>query len=119
MPVLTLAALGNLLKRIWPYLAIAAAVGLALLLAYCAGGKGEVVKQQGRTIKTQQQVGKADDKAADTRVDDAVRVEQQKQELRDALKNATSGDDARRRGGCAVLVQQGRDVSAVPACRGL
>lgn len=104
-------------RKNWVYFAIGVALALGLFLAYCAGGKGEVVKQQSRTIDTLQKVGKANEKAADTRVKDEVRIEQQKQELNNALKDATSPDDLRRRRGCAVLQQQGRDVSAISACR--
>lgn len=81
------------------------------------GKSGEVVKEQARTIDTIQKAGVANDNAAAARVDDAKRQDQQKQELNDALKNASGSDDARRRTGCAIMQQQGRDISAISACR--
>lgn len=114
---LTLAAAGNFIRKNWVYFGIAGALALALVLAYCWGGAGEREKQARQTIKTQRQVGKANDEAAEHRIDDAVKLEQQKQEIKDALQNATSSDDARRRAGCAILHQQGRDTSAIPSCR--
>jgi hypothetical protein len=92
-------------------------VGGIYLAGHSAGKSGEVVKEQARTIDTIQKVGDANTNASAARVDDTRRQDQQKQELNDALKNASGGDDARRRTGCAILRQQGRDVSAIPACR--
>lgn len=105
------------------YLGIAAAVALILGLAYCSGQKagksGEVVKEQQRTIETQQQVGAANENAAAARVSDATKAAQQERELKDAL-NAT--DDPNRQRvlrGCLIMRQQGRDTENIPACRGL
>lgn len=117
-----------LIARFGPKLAgVIFYAGLALIVIAIAaavyitgrhdGKSGEVVKEQARTIDTIKKVGVANDNAAAARVDDARRQDQEKQELDDALKNASGGDDARRRGGCAILRQQGRDVSAIPACR--
>jgi hypothetical protein len=104
------------------YLAIAAIVTAVLGLAYCqgrsAGKSGEVVKEQGRTIKTQQEVGAANENAAGARVADATKAVQQERELKDAL--AASKDPARQRvlRGCLIMRQQGRDTKNIPACSG-
>lgn len=98
-------------------LIIVAIVGAVYLSGRHDGKSGEVVKEQAHTIDTIQKVGAANDNAATARVEDARRQDQQKQELDDALKNSSGSDDARRRGGCAILRQQGRDVAAIPACR--
>lgn len=92
-------------------------VGGIYLAGHSAGKSGKVVKEQARMIDMIQKVGVANDNAAAARVDDAKRQDQQKQELNDALKNATGDDDARRRAGCVILRQQGRDTASIPACR--
>jgi hypothetical protein len=113
--------LKDLLAKWWPALAGAAIVAALLTLAFCSGKQarksGEVVKEQARTIETQQRVGDANTNASAARVDDAVTIEHQKQELHDAVENATDPDDARRRAGCVILRQQGRNTAAIPACR--
>ncbi len=98
-------------------LLVVAIVGGIYLAGSHAGKSGEVVKEQARTIDTQKKVGAANDNAAAARVESTQRQEQQRTELTNAINNASSGDDARRRNGCAVLRQQGRDVSSIPACR--
>ncbi len=104
------------------YLAIAAVAVAVLLLVYCqgrsAGKSGEVVKQQERTIQTQQEVGAANENAAAARVSDVTRAAQQEKELKDAL--AATNDPARQRllRGCIILRQQGRSDKDLPAaCR--
>lgn len=114
---MTWALAGAFLKRNWANVGLAAALALCLLLAFCMGGGREREKQAGRTIKQQQKVGQANENAAGARVTDAVRIEREKQELDDAIANSTDADDARRRAGCVILRQQGRDTSAIPACR--
>ncbi|MDO7843471.1 hypothetical protein [Sphingomonas immobilis] len=113
--------LKDFLTKWWPVLAGGAIVAVLLTLAFCsgqqAGTSGAVVKEQGRTIETQRQVGDANTNASAARVGDAVKTEQQKQELHDAVENATDPDDARRRLGCAVMRQQGRDTAGISACR--
>jgi len=93
-------------------------VGGIYLAGHSAGKSGEVVKEQGRTIEVLNQVGAANENASAARVDDARRQEQQKQELNDAIKAATSPDDLRRRRGCAIMRQQGRDTSRLSECAG-
>jgi hypothetical protein len=110
-------ALGFVRKN-WIYFAIGAALVVALLLAYCAGGSGEREKQDQRTIKIERKVGDANENAAAARVEDTTKIQEQSREISDAVQNATSGDDARRRSGCVVLRQQGRDTTKIPACRG-
>jgi len=93
-------------------------IGLAIYLVGRGDGKArEVVKSQQRTIETQQKVGTANENAAGKRVDDTLKGELQKKEISDAVANATSPDDARRRRGCVILRQQGRDTASIPACR--
>lgn len=100
---------------------IAMFVAALLLLSYCSGrsdGKtGEVVKQQGREIKVQQDLGHANENAAGSRVQDAVKAEQQKKELNDAIKDINGPDRARALRGCIILRQQGRNTADIPACR--
>ncbi|MDO7841062.1 hypothetical protein [Sphingomonas immobilis] len=113
--------LKEFLGKWWPALAGGALLVAVLMVAFCqgkqAGKSGEVAKQQQREIKVRDDVGRADGNASAARVDDAVRTEQQKQELHDAIENATDPDDARRRAGCVILRQQGRDPSRIPGCR--
>jgi len=105
-----------------PSWALPAAIGAALLavlllLAFCSGKNTEVAKQQKVEAENQKRVGTANDKAADLRVEDKARIVRENREIEDALKNATSGDDARRRTGCAIMQQQG--VEHLPAaCTG-
>lgn len=104
------------------YLAIAAVVVAVLGLTYCQGQKagksGEVVKQQERTIQVQQEVGSANENAADARVSDATKAAQQEKELKDAL--AATNDPNRQRvlRGCLIMRQQGQRDEDLPArCR--
>lgn len=103
------------------YLAIAAVAVAVLMLAFCQGkqtGKsGEVVKQQGREIETQIDLGRANENAADARVKDATTAAKQEKELTDALEASKDPDRQRALRGCAILRQQGRDTSNLPACR--
>lgn len=104
------------------YVAIVAIVVAVLGLTYCQGQKsgksGEVVKQQGRTIQVQKEVGAANENAATARVSDATKAAQQEEELKDAL-NATNDPDRQRvLRGCIILRQQGRNDKNLPsACR--
>ena len=96
------------------YLAIAAVVAAVLGLTYCqgksAGKSGEVVKQQKRTIQVQQEVGSANENAADARVSDGTKAAQHERELKDAL--AATNDPNRQRvlRGCLIIRQQGRKL---------
>ena len=106
------------------YLLIGGIVALViaiLALTYCqgksAGKSGEVVKQQKHEIETKKEEMGAAENAAIFRVEDARKLDQQERELRDAVKDAKSDDDARARRGCAILRQQGRDTKNIPACR--
>lgn len=97
-------------------------LGLILLLAYCQGRddgrSGEVIEQQKREIEVQQDLGEAAAASAEARVRDAVRAEQQKKELQDALEATSDPDRQRALRGCVILRQQGRDTSGIPACSG-
>lgn len=104
------------------YLAIAAIVVAVLGLTYCQGqgsGKsGEVVKEQGRTIQIQQEVGAANENAAGARVVDATKAAQQEKELKDALDATNDPNRQRVLRGCLIMRQQGRNEKDLPAaCR--
>jgi len=118
----SLLAVKTFLSSKWPYLAAGVVIlGACLLLAYCTGrsdGKSsEVIKAQDREIKVQTKVGDANENAAGTRVEDATKLQRQQQEIEDAVRNAQGPDDVRAKRGCVILRQQGRDTSAIPACR--
>src|SRR5687768_2708704 len=95
------------LAKYWIYFALAAFVAAVLMLTYCqgksAGKSGEVVKEQGRTIELQNQVGAANENAAGARVADATKAAQQEKELKDAL--AATNDPNRQRvlRGCLIM----------------
>lgn len=96
---------------------VLAALALSLYLTGRSDGKrGEVVQQQEREITNIREVGAADTKAADIRVKDAVRTEQQTKDLNDALNATDNPDQQRALRGCVILRQQGRDTSRIPAC---
>ena len=98
---------------------IGALAAIALSLAYCkgqtAGQTGEQLKQADVAAKIDDRADKADANAADARVDSARQAATEAKELDDATRNAESPDDARRRRGCAILRQQGRDRAATAA----
>jgi len=114
--------IGAFLKKWWPAFAGAALFGVLLTLAYCKGenhgSTKEIVAQQGREIKTQQDLGAANGNAAGARVKDAVKAERENRELSDALKATNDPDRQRALRGCVILRQQGRDTANIPACRG-
>lgn len=119
---LTAKAALDFAKANWKWIAGGLLVVIILTLAYCSGqrnGKsGGIIKQQDREIEVQHKVGDANEKAAGSRVDDATRLQRQQQEIEDAVRNASGPDDVRAKRGCVILRQQGRDTSAIPACRG-
>lgn len=104
------------------YIAIVTLVAAVLALTYCEGHKagksGEVVKEQRRTIQTQQEVGNANENAAAARVSDATRGVQQEKELKDALAATNDPDKQRALRGCIIMRQQHRDTKNIPACSG-
>lgn len=108
-------------KKWWPAIAAGLLGAVLLTLAYCngrsAGRQGEVVKQQGREIETQRDLGRANENAADARVKDATTAAQQERELTDALNTTKDTDRQRALRGCTILRQQGRDTANIPACR--
>jgi len=114
-------ALGRFLNTKWPYIAAGVVIlGLVLLLTYCTGRsdgkKDEVIGQQRREIDVKTRVGKANEDASQTRLEDATQLQLQQQEIEDAIRNAKNPDDVRIKRGCVILQQQGRDVSTIPAC---
>lgn len=92
-----------------------------MTLAYCEGGKAArtdaKLKQAEAAAEIDEAGDKADDTAADARVDDTRQSAKEAKELDDATRNAEGADDARRRRGCAILRQQGRhDAAAAAGC---
>lgn len=118
IPTFLIEKLGAVGAKFAVFGTIAALVGVILLLTYCASGTHEKSKQDAATIKVQELGTKADDNAAAARVEDAKRSAQQQQELDNAIDNSLSPDDQRRRSGCVILRQQGRDTSHIPQCAG-
>lgn len=116
MPVFVTKFLG---KYVW-HLGVAALFALLLTITYCSGrstgSQKEVNNQLERTIEVDQNVSTANDKAADARVQDSVTLEQQKQELKDAIDRGEDADTLRFRRGCIILRQQNRDSAATAAC---
>jgi hypothetical protein len=121
IPAFLIQKFGPLASKLIFFGGIVLLAGALLLLTYCAGrsdGKtGEVVKQQEREIQVQRDLGNANENAATSRVEDATRAAQQKEELNHAIKDTNSPDRARALRGCIILRQQGRDTVNIPACR--
>lgn len=93
-------------------------IGLTVYMLGRSDGKtGEIVKRREAQIELQAEIKQADQRAADTRVGDAVRMEQQRKELDDAFKAANGPDDRRALRGCVVMRQQGRDTTGIPGCQ--
>lgn len=86
-----------------------------LALAYCSGGSGARHADDQETIQLQTHVIAADGNAADARVSDTVRIQNQQREIEDAVQNTSSVDDARRARGCIILRQQNRAAAAAAA----
>ena len=109
------------LNKFGIYVGIALVVAGVLTLTYCkgreAGGFREIIGQQEREIEGRASAAAAASKAADDRVKDEVELAKQEEELRDERNDALSPDDARRRRGCVILRQQGRDTSGLPCGR--
>lgn len=121
MPALPL-GLKAFLGKFGPYIAVAAMVVAVLTLAYCngrsAGASREVNNELERTNEVQRQVGEANEVAGKARLEDRLTITQQKKELDDAIATGEDADTLRRRRGCLILRQQGRDTAGNPACRG-
>lgn len=116
-PIL-LARLGSFMQKAWPWLVGAVLIATILGLTYCVGGKDKIIEQKDAEIELRKDVSDADDIAGDLRVEDKARIMKETEELEDAIDNATSDDDARRRAGCVILRQQGHDVSGIATCAG-
>ena len=117
----SLIAIRYFISKKWAWLLTGVVMVVALLLlSYCTGrsdGKrGEVIGQQEREIETLDKVGKANEKAAEQRVNDSEYGAAQQKEIEDAVRNAKGPDDVRAQRGCVILRQQGRDTSRIPAC---
>lgn len=102
------------------YVGIVVLTVLILTLVYCtgrnAGKSDEVIDQQERELDFKAAEGDANANAAETRVDDAVRIAAEEKELQDALKAETDPAARRVLRGCIILRQQGRDTSGIPEC---
>jgi len=108
---------------------IAAGIGAGLLLLVVGGGLFGLKSCYDRSVVTHaldagnvrvlKQEQKADTQAADQRVSDTQTIQQQREELRHEAEQASNPTDLRRRRGCAILRQQGRDTASIAACRGL
>lgn len=106
----------SFVKTWWPFVVLAAITILLLILVSCAARRHSDPIDTA-TIKVQSDVADATSNSSAARVEDAVKAEQQKEEINDAIENSSGSDDARRRSGCVILRQQGRDTSGIPACR--
>ena len=120
-PALAGLSIAGKLKKLLPYIAIAAGVALILTLAYCQGksaGKNEVVVEQlEENIETLEDKGKADTAAGDERVADTQTLNTQAEELEDARTNPADDATTRRaRRLCARLRQSGGDTANNPTC---
>ncbi len=109
------------LKSTIPYAAIAAVIILVLALAYCEGRESgrtaERVEQMGDSIDALERGARANETAAEERLDDARALSAQEKELKDARTH--QGDDtvtSRARSLCRKLRQQGEDTSNHPVC---
>jgi len=112
-----IAFLGKVPGWVWLVLLSLLVLGGVYWAGSSAGKKDQTAKAAQTEVKTQQSINNADNNAAAARVTDAVRLQQQTQELKDAVRDAKSPDDARTKRGCAIMRQQGRDTSGIAACR--
>lgn len=95
---------------------IVAALLIGLVVYMLGRSDGKTARAEAQ-IELQAEIKQADQRAADTRVGDAVRMEQQRKELDDAFKAANGPDDRRALRGCVVMRQQGRDTTGIPGCQ--
>ncbi len=106
--------------RITGAAAVVLLIGLALLLAYCAGQRDEeeanTIELQEREIEILKDMTNAADNAADTRAADTARIALEQKELEDALKTEADPDKRRALRGCIIMRQQGLDTAHLPAC---
>lgn len=120
-PALAGLTIGQKLKKLAPYIAVALAVVALLTLTYCEGkrsGKAAAeIEQLEDDIETLEVVVDANETAAGERLADAEDLATQEEELDDA--RTTPGDDAntrRLRRLCIKLRQQGGDTANHPTC---
>lgn len=109
------------LTKWWPAVLACVVILIAVAVIYSrgvnAGKSGEVVKQVQREAEVQVEINKANETASAVRVDAERELEKQSRDLKDAEQDAASLDAIRRKRGCVILRQQGRDTSRIPACR--
>lgn len=109
------------LTKWWPALlagvVILVAIGVIYSRGFSAGKTGEVIKQVQREAEVQTKINEVNENASAARVDAERELAEQARELKDAEQDAASLDDLRRKRGCVILRQQGRDTSRIPACR--
>ena len=109
------------LTKWWPALLAGVVIFGAIAFIYwhgiSVGKSGEQLKAAEREAEVQGQITDANENASAVRVESEVKLEQQKRELEDAQRDVENLDDLRRKRGCVILRQQGRDTSRIPACR--
>ena len=109
------------LGKWWPailaFVVILIAVGVIYTRGVSAGKTGEQLKNAKEDIIVVEKVTEANTAAAEQRVEDATRLQDQAQEIKDATRDAKDLDDARRKRGCVILRQQGKATDKIPACR--
>lgn len=118
------ATVATLAARWWK-LAVGAVIGALLCfpLAQCSGIKiGEnraALRLEKANSLYLQQKARADDLAAQQRLTDTIAVNQQEEELRDAIASTpdSAPDATRVRLGCERLRRAGQDTAGLPACR--
>lgn len=109
------------LGKWWPALlagvVILIAVGYIYSRGVNAGKTSEQLKEAKNELEVVTKVEGANVSAADARVKDATVHQEQAQEIKDAVRDSKTLDDARRKRGCVILRQQGRDTTKIAACR--
>lgn len=120
--MLTFAAVKQLLARFWP-VAVGALVVAILLLAYCEGkdaGRSDAERSRLEgNVEALEDKGRADEKAAETRLQDAERANAEQTELKEAVTDAkaTGGDPRRAYYDCLAKLQQARKSGgSAPTC---
>lgn len=121
--MVTVASALALAKRFWPILAMIALL-VVVALIYRAGGKSERAQADNErlegNVKAERAKGVADEKAAETRLQDAQRANSEQAELKEAIANAPDDPTSRRAAyyACLARVQQARREGLDPASAG-
>ena len=113
-------ALIALAKRFWPVLVIIAVL-IVVAIVYREGREDGAAKPEKArleaNVKAGEQKAVADEKAAETRLDDTVRLNTEQSELKEAVANAPDDPASRRRMyyDCLGRLQQARREGRDPA----